>query len=134
MKKLTQSEATDILATLGMGWEKRAWWWDPKEEKCAFSVNAFRPLTDANHALMVLEAWRNGDECYRSYTVNSLYDPDKAGTARRSGFSVNLYGLPTNKKCVISLANISNPNLNHAICTAVCSALLGEQVTIEEGE
>ena len=112
MKKLTKSAATELLATeaikrkigghYGSGGKFSGLWFEGHKGFCR------NPLTDANHALMVLEAWLKKGDDLRMSEVDSMSEHAHDCTLAeiRGGYWE-------------FVSEGSHKDLSHAICTAV---------------
>lgn len=129
MRTLTKQEANRLIAEKVMGWRvRRLKSLNVQYSDCYANnldivvcvVDEYEPTTDANQANKALETWaasRKG-HCVQIFT----------------GWSVNLHDFSDEiSPCEGSpYWNSVNKSLTIAICEALCSAALGEQIKIEE--
>lgn len=139
-KQITEQQATEVLAEM-RGWEKNrtdytkelAWMSDHRGigvcTKFEYLVADFRPLHDANQALECLEAWL------------SQHDDDPWCEIWTGGKGLKEVTIEehVNMSCGCcseneQIAFAQHKDLCYAIATALCSAQMGEAVTIKETE
>lgn len=138
MKTITRNEATAIIAEV-LGWHRKGssreivWWYEGEvctgytENKQHRIGKLFNPLAeDQVHWLFrALEAWLSkGRRNFDIRSINCLVE------GRR--FECEVFEFKSNRLGYIMEGDGYNPNLSIAIATAICSAHLGQQITIEE--